>query len=101
MKISDVKITPVKQRGGHIAFAALVLDDSFYISGIAVHEKRDGSGYRLTYPTRKSGEQIFNLCHPISQQTSKAIENAIFQKLKDVMNKDCNNAGHNRYQFTT
>ena len=101
MQISDVKITLVKQQGGLIAFAALVLADGFYVSGIAIHEKKDGTGYRLTYPTRKSGDQIFNICHPIKRNASKAMENAIFNELKNVMKKDCNNAGYDCHKFAT
>ena len=94
MKINDVNITFVNPRGGLIGFASLVLMDAFYVSGIAIHERLDGTGHRLTYPNRKSGGQVFNICHPINRQASKAIENAVFQKLKDVKNKGCNDAGY-------
>lgn len=100
MKISDVNITFVKPRGGLIGFASLVLMDAFHVSGIAIHERLDGTGHRLTYPNRKSGEQMFNICHPINKQASKAIENAVFQKIKDVKNKSCNNAGYDCHKFT-
>lgn len=100
MKISDVNITFVKQQGGLIGFVSLVLMDDFYISGIAIHERLDGAGYRLTYPSRKSGNQVFNICHPINRQTSKAIERAVFQKIKDVKKKSCNNVGYDCHKFT-
>lgn len=99
MKISDVNIRFVKQKGGLIGFASLVLIDAFYVSGIAIHERLDGGGYRLTYPNRKSGERVFNICYPINKQASKAIENAVFQKIKNVKNKSCNNAGYDCYKF--
>lgn len=99
MNISDVNITLVKQQGGLIGFASFVLYGAFYVSGIAIHEKRDGSGYRLTYPNRKSGDQVFNICHPINRQASKAIESAVFQKLKDVLNQGCEHAGYDCHQF--
>lgn len=100
MKISDVTIMFVKPQGGLIGFASLVLMDAFYVSGIAVHERLDGTGYRLTYPNRKSGEQVFNICYPINRQVSKTIENAIFQKIKDVKKKSCNNAGYDCHKST-
>jgi len=100
MKISDVNITFIKPQGGLIGFASLILTETFYVSGISIHECLDGSGYRLTYPNRKSGDQIFNICHPINRQASKAIESAVFQKIKDVKNKSCNNAGYDCHKFT-
>lgn len=99
MKITDVNITLVNQQGGLIGFASFKLYGVFYVSGVAVHEKMDESGYRLTYPTRKSGGQVFNICHPINRQASKAIETAVFQKLKDVLNQGCEDAGYDCHQF--
>lgn len=96
MKISDLNISLVNHSAGLVGFANFVLDETLYVSGIAIHEKRDGSGYRLTYPTRRSGEQVFNLFHPVNRQASKAIEHAIFRNLKNVLNQGCNNVGHDR-----
>ena len=53
-----------------------------------------GSGYRLTYPTRKVGDTQFNLFHPIRRPIGFAIERAILDKLKDVVSK--RDAGHDR-----
>lgn len=98
MQISNVDVSLVAPQAGLIGFASLVIANSICIRGIAIHEKRDGSGYRLTYPTRKSGIQSFNICHPITKQCSWAIEDAIFSKLKDVFNQSCNHARHYRYK---
>ena len=100
MKISDVTISPVSPRDGLIAFASIVLEGGFYVGGIAVHEKLDGTGYRLTYPTRKNASQTFNICHPVNREASKAIERAIFEKLKTVLNQGRKDVGHYCYQLT-
>ncbi len=100
MKISDVTISIVTPRDGLIAFASIVLECGFYVGGIAVHEKLDGTGYRLTYPTRKAASQTFNICHPITREASKVIERAIFQELKNVKNQGCKYAGYHCHQFT-
>ena len=55
MKVTEVDISFVKPKDGLIAFASVVLDDQPYLSDIAIHSKLVGSGYRLTYPTRKVG----------------------------------------------
>jgi len=86
MKISEVSITPIKPQNGHIAFASIVIDGGMYLSSIAVYTKRDGT-YRLLYPTKKLGERFVNLFHPISRETSKQIEDAIFKKCREIYEK--------------
>ena len=56
MQVTEVDVAFVKPKDGLIAFASVVLDDQLYLSGIAIHSRLVGSGYRLTYPTRKVGE---------------------------------------------
>lgn len=101
MQISDVTVWLVAPKNGLIAFAEIMLDDAFYVGGIAIHEKLDGTGYRLTYPTRKTTNKIYNICHPVTRQASKAIEESVFQKLKTVLiNQGCEYAGYDCHQFT-
>jgi DNA-binding cell septation regulator SpoVG len=92
MEITEVDIAFVKPKDGLIAFASVVLDDQIYLSGIAIHSKLVGPGYRLTYPTRRIGETQFSLFHPIRKPVGLAIERAIVEKLKNVLSK--RNAGH-------
>ena len=94
MQVTEVDIAFVKPKDGMIAFASVVLDDQLYLGGIAIHSKLVGCGYRLTYPTRKVGETQFSLFHPIRKHVGLAIEQAVFEKLKNVMSK-CD-AGHSR-----
>ncbi|OGV29917.1 MAG: hypothetical protein A3E88_02305 [Legionellales bacterium RIFCSPHIGHO2_12_FULL_35_11] len=83
MNISEIQIEFIKPQNGLIGFASFVLDESFYISSIAIHTKLNGDGYRLTYPSKGD----FTICHPINKKASQEIEAAIFDKLKNVMNK--------------
>jgi DNA-binding cell septation regulator SpoVG len=94
MRVTEVDIVFVKPKDGLIAFASVVLDDELYLSGIAIHSRLVGSGFRLTYPTRKVRETQFSLFHPIRKPVGLAIEQAIFKKLKNVMSK--RDAGHSR-----
>src|SRR3984893_1478699 len=95
MQVTEVDIAFAKQRDGLVAFASVVLDDQVFLSGISIHQKLVGSGYRLTYPTRKVGEVQFNVFHPIRKPIGLAIERAIFDKLKNVASK--HDAGHDRF----
>lgn len=94
MQISEVNIHLIKPQGGLIAFASLIVDDSLFLSGIGIHCKLDGCGYRLTYPTRKAGQQSFEVFHPINRATGMEIERAVFAALKDVLNRLDSDAGY-------
>jgi stage V sporulation protein G len=95
--VAEVQITLIKPHDGLIGFANLVWGGCLFLGSIGIHQKLDGSGYRLTYPTRKVGTQNLTLFHPISRQASTAVEQAVFSKLKDVMKNVSNtNAGHAR-----
>lgn len=93
--ISEVQIVPVKPNNGLIAFASFVLDDKLYLSSIGIHKKLDGSGYRLTYPSKLVGSsKEINIFHPITKEFGKAIEEAVFERVKKVM-EECNDRHSN------
>jgi len=86
-KISEVQIIPIKAQDGLVGFASLILNDQLYIGSIGIHTKLDSSGYRLTYPTKMVGSRGINIYHPINRQLSADIEQAVFNKFKEVMEK--------------
>ena len=90
MTISEINVTPIKPQDGLIAFASIVIYDSIYLGSIAVYTRPDGS-YRLLYPTKKLGERLINLFHPINNKTSKQIEDAIFKKCEEVFERSNEN----------
>ncbi len=92
MEITEVRIAFIKPRDGMIGFASVVLDNALYLGSIGVHHKLDGSGFRLTFPTRRAGDGQAHVFHPIRQDLSKRLETAIFEKMKNVMSKA--DAGH-------
>ena len=83
MQINEINIEFIKPNNGLIAFASLVIDNSIYLSSIAVHKKLNEEDYRITYPSKGN----FSIFHPINKTTSKQIEEVIFKKLKEVMSK--------------
>lgn len=87
MKISEVNIQFIKPHNGMIGFVSLVLNDEIYLGSIGIHQKLDGTGYRFTYPTKKSGFKELNVFHPIRRELGIAIEQAILTKLKNVTEK--------------
>lgn len=90
-KISEVQIKIVKPNEGLIGFASLVLDDSLYLSSIGIYTLIDGSGYRLTYPTKKLGVTNIQIFHPVNSELGNKIEEAIFSKLSEINIDSTNN----------
>jgi len=87
MGITKVELLPIRPKEGLMAFACIELDYQFYISSIGVHRKRDGSGYRITYPTKKVGEQTLTVCHPIQPDLSREIEQAVCKKAEELFDQ--------------
>ena len=84
MKLSEIQITPIKPQNGLVAFATLVLDDCLYLGSIGVCTRLQG-GYRLTYPTRKTGLKDINIFHPIDKAFAEIIENTVVAKYEELM----------------
>lgn len=85
MKITEIQIIPIKPREGLVAFASIVFENSLYLGSLGVYTRLDGSGYRITYPTKKIGEKNINIFHPINKETSKAIEEAIILEAEKIL----------------
>lgn len=80
MKIKKVEIIPVKPSNGLIGFAHLLFEEGLYLGSIGILKKLDGSGFRLTYPSRKIGERELTIFHPITKECSQKFENVIFEQ---------------------
>jgi len=87
MNISEISITPIKPTDGLIAFASCVLDNRVFVGSIGVHRLLDGSGYRITYPTKKIGSRQLNYFHPVNRVTGIEIESAIVEKCTDIFER--------------
>ncbi|PIQ78110.1 hypothetical protein COV82_01840 [Candidatus Peregrinibacteria bacterium CG11_big_fil_rev_8_21_14_0_20_46_8] len=77
--ITEIQIVPIKPQDGLIGFASFVLNGCLYLGSIGIHTRLDGTGLRLTYPTKGA----INIYHPINKEVSKAIEEAVFSKAKE------------------
>lgn len=82
--ISQVRITAVTPMNGLLAFASVVLNGNIRLNSIAIHRKLDGSGLRLTYPTKRSGNEDRTIFHPITPDLSKAIERVLFDEYRKL-----------------
>ena len=84
MKISKIEIIPIRPKEGLIGFATIEIENQLLLRSIGIHMRKDGSGYRLTYPTRSTGAKEDPLFHPISPSLSKEIERCVFNKAKEI-----------------
>ncbi len=82
--ISQVRITAVQPMNGLLAFASFVLNGNIRLNSIAIHRKLDGSGFRLTYPTKRTGNEDRMIFHPITPDLSKAIEQVLFEEYRKL-----------------
>jgi len=87
MKITEIQILPIKPNNGLVGFASFVLDGNIYLSSIGVHKRLNGSGFRITYPTKKIADKDFHIFHPINRQASEEIEEAIISKAAEIINE--------------
>lgn len=87
MRVSKVEIVPICPKQGLIGFASIELNQEIVLHSIAIHRRRDGSGYRLTYPMRSGSSVKKPLFHPTCPSLSKKIEECIFNKAKEFF--DC------------
>lgn len=99
MKVSEVQITPIKPNDGIVAFASCVVDEQLYLGSLGVHKKLDGTGYRITYPTKKIGTRQLNYYHPLTKEVGNAIEQAVITKCNELFNESEVNYG--RHDKTT
>lgn len=59
------------------------MDDQLLLNSIGIHRKKDGSGYRLTYPSRSGYSSDNSVFHPITLDLSKEIEKQVFKKVSE------------------
>jgi len=85
MKITEIQIVPIKPENGLIAFASVIFDDNLYLGFIGIHTRLSGTGYRITYPTKKIASRDINVYHPINKEASKAIEDAIISRAEAIL----------------
>jgi len=99
MKVSEVNIIPIKSSDGLVGFASCVIDGQLYLGSLGIHRRLDGTGYRITYPTKRVGTRELNYFHPITKQAGSDIEQAIVDKCFVLFERSDENYG--RHSQTT
>lgn len=82
--ISEIEIVPVKPKDGLVAFVGFTLFNAIHCSSVAIFTKPDG-GYRLSYPTKKVGEQNMPIFYPINKYIGEEITKHIVYRYEELM----------------
>lgn len=85
MELSEIQILPIKPREGLVAIGSVVVDGRLYLGSLGIYARRDGEGYRMTYPTKVIGGRSLNIYHPITREAAKRIEAAVLDKAEEVL----------------
>jgi DNA-binding cell septation regulator SpoVG len=92
--ISEVYVCPVKPKDGLVGFASFTLYKSFYVSSIGIWTRPTG-GYRLTYPGRGG----LNICHPVTKELGKQIEEAVSDKIEEILLRALQNDNQKNWEL--
>lgn len=85
--ISKIQVKTIKPKGGLVGFASFVLYESLYCSCVAIYTRHHG-GFRLVYPTKRSGDRDMDVFHPISEELGNIIEEDVLLKYYEVKSYD-------------
>jgi DNA-binding cell septation regulator SpoVG len=93
-KITDIELIPIRAKDGLTFFASCVLDEKFFVGNLAIFTLRDGSGFRVVFPTKmlRNGQQI-PIFYPINSEISSEIQQAISNEATKLLTP-------NDYQIT-
>lgn len=81
LKVTDVIIFPCKNKEGNVrAFAKIVLNDQFIVSGVKVIES--GSGLFVGFPQELStdGNTYYDVCFPTTVELRRYISNIVLDQ---------------------
>ena len=84
--ITEIELIPIRAREGLTFFANCVLDGKYFVGNIAVFTRRDGSGFRCVYPTKKlSNSKQIPIFYPISSEVGNIIEEVINREARKLL----------------
>ena len=101
--IEEIRIIPLRaiknKKGTLVALATCVLDCKFFVGSIGIYEvakeefleendKNDYKGYRITYPTKKSGFSSYKQFFPVNDEVRSDIDKVIIDEYLNLLSKD-------------
>ena len=85
MKITDVRIFPIKEGGKAKAFASVTIEGEFAVKGIKIME--GSKGLFLSMPSRKKNDNEYEeICFPVTKEFREELQNAVLNKYNSQEN---------------
>jgi len=78
MKITEIKVYPVKESGRLKAYATMVFDDCFIVRDLKIIE--GDKGPFVSMPSRRKKDGFRDIVHPLNSETRSMIENSIIEE---------------------
>lgn len=76
--VTKIKFDPCTRRKSLVGFVDFVYREKFTFTDVGVHERKDGTGYRLVYP---------QTAYPIDHPMQKEIDFIISEQVKRQLNQ--------------
>lgn len=84
IQVEDIQIKPLNfPVNGLVAFA-VVKYAGLILSSIGIYTRKDGRGYRITYPTKKAGLHDGHVFNPYSKEVSAELEKRITEAYQRI-----------------
>lgn len=101
IKITEIQIVPVKPKNGLVAFANFVVNESLFVSSVAVYTRLDNPDkYRLVYPSKLIGNKDTSVLYPIKKEVGGYIEKQVSEQLNKLFKKCDEYAGYSDFNST-
>jgi len=99
VKVNEIELIPVKFQEGLTFFANFILDEKYFLGNVAIYRLKDGSGFRLVYPTKKltNGTQT-PIFYPISKDIGQAIQDKVSLEAEKLL-RESNHTLIGKYIF--
>lgn len=88
--IENIQFIPIKPHSGLVGFASCEIDGLYYLGSLGVYSNLSKPGsYRITYPCKKLvNGQLVKIFSPLSEKLSKAITEAISDKVSSLLDSE-------------
>ena len=82
INLSEIRIAPVRQNNGLVAFASVVINKQISVNCLGIYTcPSSPDGFRITYPTKllSNGTKI-NILYPINKEAGLLIQKQIVRE---------------------
>ena len=86
--ISEIQIIPVKPKNGLVAFVSFILNESLFVSSVAIYTRLENPDqYRLVYPSKQIGNKDTRILYPIKKEVGGYIEKQVSDQYNKLFKK--------------